>query len=139
MEFFTKTTAVKLRSHLNKYLVPAAASSSGDINDDSPSATVRQSRRGAHSSVSTWTVERVEGKSHVIRLRSSRGGYLAASDAPFLLGMTGNKVVMTEPDYDPSSGSDWLIEWEPIRDGFQVYKSMDGPNLKGRFNKFSSI
>ncbi|KAF8040553.1 hypothetical protein BT93_B2702 [Corymbia citriodora subsp. variegata] len=122
MDFFTKTTAVKLRSHLDKYLVPGAGAGEGE--------PVRQSRGGGRSQASTWAVERVEGKSHLIRLRSCRGGYLAATEDPFLLGMTGNKVAIAAPTADGELDR-WNTEWEPIRDGFQVrLKSWCGKYLR---------
>lgn len=105
MEFFNKTSAVKLRSHLDKYLIA-----------DDDKETVRQSRNGS-SRKAKWIVEFVESKHHVIRLKSCHGRYLTATETPFLLGMTGNKVLQTEPS---SKLSDWNTEWEPIRDGFQV-------------------
>ncbi|KAK3027846.1 hypothetical protein RJ639_041480 [Escallonia herrerae] len=105
MDFFTKTGAVKLRSHLDKYLVA----------DDDNKQTVRQSRNGSLRK-SRWLVELVENKPHVIRLKSFHGGYLTASVHPFLLGMTGNRVLHTTP----YTMKDQSIEWEPIRDGFQV-------------------
>ncbi|OWM75997.1 hypothetical protein CDL15_Pgr009642 [Punica granatum] len=105
MELFQKTKVVKLRSHLDKYLVA-----------DDDRETVRQSRN-ASSSKARWFVETIEGKNGSILLRSCHGGYLTASDAPFLLGMTGKKVMHTMPE-KPSG--DWNLQWEPIRDGFQV-------------------
>ncbi|VVA41397.1 PREDICTED: actin cross-linking [Prunus dulcis] len=104
MEFFNTTKAVKLRSHLDKYLV-------ADDNQES----VHQSRNGA-SRKARWTVELVDNKSHVVRLKSCHGLYLAAADHPFLLGMTGRKVLQAEAD--KSMG--FKFEWEPIRDGFQL-------------------
>ncbi|XP_050130036.1 uncharacterized protein LOC126606693 isoform X2 [Malus sylvestris] len=104
MEFFNTARAVKLRSHLDKYLV-------ADDNMES----VRQSRNGT-SRKARWTVELVENKRHAIRLRSCHGLYLTATDLPFLLGMTGKKVLQAEAD----KLVDWKFEWEPIRDGFQV-------------------
>ncbi|OWM89585.1 hypothetical protein CDL15_Pgr024333 [Punica granatum] len=107
MEFFNKANPFKLRSHLEKYLVA----------DEEDREKVRQSRRSADSRNALWFAEPVPG-GHTIRLRSCHGRYLTASDAPFLLGMTGKKVILTEPgtslDLDPS------LEWEPMRDGFQV-------------------
>ncbi|KAL5582396.1 hypothetical protein UlMin_014838 [Ulmus minor] len=109
MEFFNKAKAVRLGSHLQKYLVA-----------DDDEETVRQTRNGS-SRRAWWTIELVEGRSHVIRLRSYKGNYLTASDeafGPFLLGVTGKKVKQTSPtseNYD--SGA---IEWEPLTDGFQV-------------------
>ncbi|XP_023928704.1 uncharacterized protein LOC112040043 [Quercus suber] len=104
MEKFNKVQAVTLKSHLDKYLVA-----------DDDNKTVRQSRNGT-SRKARWFVELVEGKSHAIRLKSWNGMYLTATDLPFLLGMTGNKVLQTVPE----RGFEWKYEWEPIRDGFQV-------------------
>lgn len=104
MEFFNTARAVKLRSHLDKYLV-------ADDNMES----VRQSRNGT-SRKARWTVELVENKRHAIRLKSCHGLYLTATDLPFLLGMTGKKVLQAEADKLVG----WKFEWEPIRDGFQV-------------------
>ncbi|KAI6685901.1 hypothetical protein NL676_031814 [Syzygium grande] len=106
MDLFTKTGAVKLRSHLDKYLVA-----------DDDRASTRQSRNGA-SARARWSVEPVEGRDHLIRLRSCHGCYLAASDEPFLLGMTGKRVIQASPGEGPCSS--WNFEWEPVRDGFQV-------------------
>ncbi|GAV81439.1 DUF569 domain-containing protein [Cephalotus follicularis] len=105
MELFTKAKAVKLRSHLDKYLVA-----------DDDQATIRQSKNGS-SNKARWFIELVESKNHVIRLKSCHGKYLTGSDIPFLLGMTGNKVIQSLPE---KMTDDWNIEWEPIRDGFQV-------------------
>ncbi|XP_074324908.1 uncharacterized protein LOC141661801 isoform X1 [Apium graveolens] len=109
MEFFNQAKAVKLRSHLDKFLT---------ANPDEE--TVRQSRNGL-SHKACWTVELVEGKSHVIRLKSCFGWYLTASDEPFLLGMTGKKVVQA----DTREASE---EWEPIKEGNSHVKlrSKDG-------------
>ncbi|GMN42381.1 hypothetical protein TIFTF001_011599, partial [Ficus carica] len=52
MEFFNKAKAVRLKSHLDKYLYAA---------DDEE--TVRQTRNGS-SQKAWWTVELVDGKSH---------------------------------------------------------------------------
>lgn len=115
MEIFNKAKAVKLRSHLDKYLVA-----------DEDLQTVRQSRNGS-SNKAKWIVELVDNKSHAVRLKSCHGLYLTASEIPFLLGMTGNKVVQTEPE----KFSDWNTEWEPIRDGFQVkLRSWNGKYLR---------
>ncbi|XP_028105512.1 uncharacterized protein LOC114304551 [Camellia sinensis] len=104
MEFFTKVKAVKLRSHLDKYLAA-----------DDDKETVRQSRQGS-ARKSRWLVEPVDGNPQLIRLKGIHGSYLAASAAPFLLGMTGNKVVQAKRD----DSSETTTEWQPIRDGFQV-------------------
>ncbi|OMO51650.1 hypothetical protein CCACVL1_29666 [Corchorus capsularis] len=103
MEIFAKAKAVKLRSHLEKYLIA-----------DDDQETVRQSRNGAGKRA-RWFVELVPDKPNVIRLRSCHGKYLTATDLPFLLGMTGKKVLQTVPE-----NMDWKLQWEPIRDGFQV-------------------
>ncbi|XVF44142.1 hypothetical protein PTKIN_Ptkin02bG0097100 [Pterospermum kingtungense] len=103
MELFRKTRVVKLRGHLEKYLV------AGDDQE-----TVRQSRNSSGKRA-TWFVELVQDKQYVIRLKSCHGKYLTATDIPFLLGMTGKKVLQTVPDE-----MDWKLQWEPIRDGFQI-------------------
>ncbi|XVF02303.1 hypothetical protein REPUB_Repub04eG0164100 [Reevesia pubescens] len=103
MELFTKAKAVKLRSHLEKYLVA-----------DDDQETVRQSRNSSGKRA-RWFVELVPDKPYVIRLKSCHGKYLTATDIPFLLGMTGKKVLQTVPDK-----MDWKLQWEPIRDGFQI-------------------
>ncbi|KAH6815686.1 hypothetical protein C2S51_020506 [Perilla frutescens var. frutescens] len=117
MEFFTKTKAVRLKSHLNKYLV---------AEDDQIST--RQSRRGGAARKARWLVELVDNNRGVVRLKSCNHRYLAASNAPFLFGMTGRKVLQTlpgNPEKDPS------IEWQPIRDGFQVKLiAFDGTMLR---------
>ncbi|XP_031254875.1 uncharacterized protein LOC116112890 [Pistacia vera] len=113
MEFFNKAKAVRLRSHLGKYLT---------ANDDEH--TVWQSRNGA-SWEARWTVEFVSGDSHLIRLKSLYNKYLTASNEPFLLGWTGKKILQTTP----TSERDFCIEWEPITDGFHV-------KLQTRYGKF---
>ncbi|CAA2955264.1 Hypothetical predicted protein [Olea europaea subsp. europaea] len=104
MEFFHKAKAVRLKSHLNKYLVA-----------DDDQVSTRQSRSAA-TRKGRWTVELVESNSHVIRLKSCHGRYLTASKEPFLLGTSGCKVMQTEQE----NMKDLSIEWQPIRDGFQV-------------------
>ncbi|XP_065860908.1 uncharacterized protein [Euphorbia lathyris] len=104
MELFTKTKAVKLRSHLDKYLI---------AQDDGE--TVCQSRNGS-TRKAKWFVELVDGRTDAVRLKSFAGKYLTASDLPFLLGMTGKRVIQTLPE----KISDWRLQWEPIKDGFQV-------------------
>ncbi|KAF8408038.1 hypothetical protein HHK36_007178 [Tetracentron sinense] len=113
MEFFNKAKAVRFRSHLNKYLVA-----------DEDEETVRQSRNGS-SRKARWTVEFVEGNSHLVRFKSIHGLYLTASDVPFLLGMTGKRVLQTMPP----AKSDSSIEWEPIRDGVKVKLRTRGGKL----------
>jgi len=116
MEYFNKSKAVKLRSHLGKYLVA-----------DEDNNNLRQSRNGT-SKKSLWLIELVETKTHHIRLRSHHGRYLTATDTAFLLGMTGNKVV--QADYDAGLG--WKYEWEPIKEGLDVkLRSWCGKYLRG--------
>ncbi|XP_061336832.1 uncharacterized protein LOC133283918 [Gastrolobium bilobum] len=118
MEFFTKAKAVKLRSHLDKYLVA-----------DDDRLRVSQSRKGSGKRAK-WTVEVVEGENnnHRVRLKSCHGRYLTATETPFMLGVTGKLVLQT----DFETGLDWKYEWEPIRDGFQVkLRSWCGKYLRG--------
>ncbi|CAA2969177.1 Hypothetical predicted protein [Olea europaea subsp. europaea] len=104
MDFFREAKAVRLRSHLNKYLVA-----------DDDQVSTRQSRNGA-ARKARWLVEQVDNNPHVLRLKSCHGRYLTASDEAFLLGMTGHKVLQTLQE----NIKDMKIEWQPIRDGFQV-------------------
>ncbi|KAL5740156.1 hypothetical protein ACOSP7_029039 [Xanthoceras sorbifolium] len=113
MEFFNKAKAVRLRSHLSKYLAAA---------DDEE--TVRLTHDGA-SRRARWTVEFVQGNSHLVRLKSHYNKYLTASDEPFLLGMTGKKVLQTEKTQKIIS----CTEWEPRTEGFYV-------KLRTRSGKF---
>ncbi|KAL1554809.1 hypothetical protein AAHA92_15326 [Salvia divinorum] len=105
MEFFNHAKAVRLKSHLDKYLVA-----------DDDQETVRQSRDGA-SRRARWRVELVDGNAHVIRLKSRHGLYLTASDEAYLLGMTGKKVLL-QASANPLR--DASVEWEPIREGYSV-------------------
>ncbi|XP_022944874.1 uncharacterized protein LOC111449270 [Cucurbita moschata] len=114
MDFFGKAKTVRLRSHHDKYLV---------ANDDEES--VNQDRGGS-SNTARWSVELTSGPTSdsIIRLKSCYGKYLTASNLPFLLGMTGRKVLQTLPRRLDSS-----VEWEPIREGSQV-------KLKTRYGNF---
>ncbi|XP_027346915.1 uncharacterized protein LOC113858452 [Abrus precatorius] len=117
MEYFNKAKAVKLRSHLDKYLVV----------DDEDHDKLRQSRKGS-TRKAIWEVELVQGKTQHVRLRSYNGRYLTATEAPFLLGFTGNKVVQANFD----AGLDWKYEWEPIKEGLYVkLRSWCGKYLRG--------
>lgn len=104
MEFFNRAKVVRLKGHLGKYLVA-----------DDDEKTVRQSRNGS-SGKARWMVEMVPGNPHLIRLRSCNDKYLSASEEAFLLGMTGKRVLQALPD----SATDGSIEWEPIKEGYQV-------------------
>ncbi|KAK6931168.1 protein of unknown function DUF569 [Dillenia turbinata] len=105
MEFFPKGKTIRLRSHLDKYLIA-----------DEDHETVLLHRNGL-SRRARWIVEHVEPKTRLIRLKIYGGHYLAASEAPLLLGSTGEKVTQTLPN---NLGIDPTIEFEPIRHGFQV-------------------
>ncbi|KAL3525972.1 hypothetical protein ACH5RR_014344 [Cinchona calisaya] len=112
MEFFKKAKSVRLRSHHQKYLLA-----------ESDEETVVQDRCGT-SKNAKWTVEMVEGVENVLRLKSCYGKYLTAKEDHFLLGMTGQKVVQSLPRKLDSE-----VEWEPIREGFQV-------RLKTRYGNY---
>ncbi|CAL0311957.1 unnamed protein product [Lupinus luteus] len=120
MEFFVKTKTVKLQSHLDKYLTA-----------DDDRETVRQSRNGS-SIRAQWTVEIAEdvvndNNNHRVRLKSCHGKYLTATDTPFLLGVTGNRVQQTNLE----AGLEWKFDWEPVRDGFHVkLRSWSGKFLR---------
>lgn len=107
MEFFEKPVAVRLKTHLDKYLVA-----------DDDQLSIRQSQSAGGTRRARWLIQHVDSNNHVIRLKSCFGRYLTASNTPFLLGMTGKKVFQT---LLPENTKDQLaIEWQPVRDGFQV-------------------
>lgn len=114
MEFFQKASVVRLRSHHEKYMAA-----------DDDEETVYQERNGNYEN-SKWTVEIVDN-SNVIRLKSCYGKYLTASNMPFLLKSTARKVFQTLPRRLDSS-----VEWEPVREGFQVrLRTRYGQYLRG--------
>ncbi|KGN51868.1 uncharacterized protein LOC105434385 [Cucumis sativus] len=116
MDFFRNAKTVRLRSHHDKYLVA-----------DDDQDTVNQDRNGS-SKTARWSVEFVSGANSesFIRLKSCYGKYLTASNQPFLLGMTGRKVLQTLPRRLDSS-----VEWEPVREGSQVkFKTRYGNFLR---------
>ncbi|KAG6708417.1 hypothetical protein I3842_06G080500 [Carya illinoinensis] len=112
MDLFQNAKAVRLRSHHDKYLLA-----------EEDEESVIQDRYGS-SKTARWTVEFVPDSHHIIRLKSCYNRYLTASNQPFLLGMTGRKVVQSLPRRPDSS-----VEWEPIREGNQV-------KLRTRYGNF---
>ncbi|GFZ21578.1 actin cross-linking protein, putative [Actinidia rufa] len=106
MDLFFNAKAVRLRSHHDKYL-----------HADDDEVSVSQVRNGSTKN-SSWSVEFVSdgGGDTVLRLKSCYGKYLTASNHPFLLGMTGRKVLQTLP----SGRLDSSLEWEPVREGTRV-------------------
>ncbi|PWA70820.1 actin cross-linking [Artemisia annua] len=109
MEFFDKVVAIRLKSHLDKYLIAG---------DDTQ--TVRQSKSAGSTPAARWLIEHVD--SNTIRLKSCYGRYLTACSTPVLLGTTGNKIIQSIPN---NTTRDVATEWQPIRDGFQFkLKSM---------------
>ncbi|KAL3511186.1 hypothetical protein ACH5RR_030587 [Cinchona calisaya] len=115
MELFRNAKAVRLRNVHNKYLT---------AEEDEESVT--QDRNGSSKSA-RWTVEFVDNNNadSIIRLKSCYNKYLTASNQPFLLGMTGRKVLQTLPQQRLDSS----VEWEPIREENQV-------KLKTRYGQF---
>lgn len=93
---------VRFRSHHDKYLL---------AEDDEES--VCQDRDGTGRNA-RWMVEVVEN-AKTLRFKSCYEKYLTASNMPFRLGLRGKKVIQTLPKRLDSS-----LEWEPIRDGYQV-------------------
>ncbi|XP_006842733.2 uncharacterized protein LOC18432573 [Amborella trichopoda] len=112
MELFNKARIIRLRSHHNKYLFA-----------EEDEESVRQDRNGT-SRNAKWTVEFIFSAVQAVRLKSCYGRYLTASNVPFLFGVTGRKVLQTIPTKLDSS-----VEWEAIRDGFQI-------KLKTRYANF---
>ncbi|XP_057777082.1 uncharacterized protein LOC130995707 [Salvia miltiorrhiza] len=113
MEQFLNAKIVRLKSPHDKYLTA-----------DEDEESVVQGRDGS-SKASKWTVEFVDNSDGIIRLKSCYGKYLTASNQPFLLGMTGRKVLQTRPHRLDSS-----VEWEPVRDKGAAIK------LKTRYGHF---
>ncbi|EPS63844.1 hypothetical protein M569_10939, partial [Genlisea aurea] len=112
MEFFSNGRIVRLKSHLDKYLIA----------DEDRIST----RQGVADRRSRWTVEIIDDQS--IRLKSCHDRYLTAADDSHLLGINGHKVIQTFPK-NPSD--DFKTRWQPIRDGFQVkLKSFKGSYLQ---------
>ncbi|XP_042054709.1 uncharacterized protein LOC121799409 isoform X2 [Salvia splendens] len=110
MEQFLNAKIVRLKSSHDKYLTA-----------DEDEESVVQGRDGS-SRASKWAVENSDG---IIRLKSCYGKYLTASNQPFLLGMTGRKVLQTNPARLDSS-----VEWDPVRDKGAAIK------LKTRYGHF---
>ncbi|KAF3330237.1 hypothetical protein FCM35_KLT05568 [Carex littledalei] len=116
MELFQRAKTVRLKSRHDKYLFA-----------DEDESHVIQDRNGA-SPNARWLVEPVfHGGTQPVALRfkSRYGRYLTASNEPFLMGVTGQKVLQTAI----SGRADSSVEWEPVRDGFQV-------RLKTRYGNF---
>ncbi|XP_010256064.1 PREDICTED: uncharacterized protein LOC104596536 isoform X2 [Nelumbo nucifera] len=111
MEFFHRAKTVRLLSHHEKYLLA-----------DEDEESVCQDRNGSCRNAK-WAVEFVDVGNYV-RLKSCYGKYLTATNDHVLLGVTGKKVLQTAPRRLDSS-----VEWEPIREGFQV-------KLKTRYGNF---
>lgn len=112
MDLFYNAKSVRLKSHHDKYLI---------AEEDEESVT--QDRNGSARNA-RWVLEFVQGSGNAIRLKSCYGKYLTASNLPFLLGMTGRKVVQSLPTRLDSS-----VEWEPTRDGSHV-------KLKTRYGNY---
>ncbi|XP_021747983.1 uncharacterized protein LOC110713855 [Chenopodium quinoa] len=112
MDLFYNAKTVRLKSHHDKYLIA-----------EEDQESVSQERNGSVRNA-RWIVEPVQGSNNTIRLKSCYGKYLTASNQPFLLGMTGRKVVQSMPRRLDSS-----VEWEPTKDGSQV-------RLKTRYGNY---
>lgn len=112
MDLFYNAKTVRLRSHHDKYLIA-----------EEDEESVSQDRNGSARNA-RWVVEPIQGSTQTIRLKSCYGKYLTASNQPFLLGMTGRKVLQTLPRRLDSS-----VEWEPTKDGSQV-------RLKTRYGNY---
>ncbi|KAI3729113.1 hypothetical protein L6452_17762 [Arctium lappa] len=105
-DLLRNATAVRLRSRHGKFL-----------HADYDQESVSQDRHGTAKN-NFWSVEFVENTPDnvtIIRLKSCYNKYLTASNHPFLLGMTGKKVLQTVPSRLDSS-----VEWEPLGKGRQV-------------------
>ncbi|XP_034578862.2 uncharacterized protein [Setaria viridis] len=117
MELFERARTVRLRSHHDKYLYA----------DEDESHVIQD--RNAASPNARWVVEPVPHSPGVLRLRSRYGRYLSASNEPFLLGVTGRKVLQTLPHRLDSS-----VEWVPVRD--EAGRARGGARLRTRYGNF---
>ncbi|CAM0876940.1 unnamed protein product [Alopecurus aequalis] len=123
MELFAHAKTVRLKSRHDKYLFA-----------DEDELHVAQDRNGS-SPNARWTVETAPHTPGAIRLKSRYGRYLSASGELFLLGMTGRKVRQVAPA--PGGRADDSVEWEPVRDGFQVrLKSRVDAGRGGEGNRY---
>ncbi|KAK8953742.1 hypothetical protein KSP40_PGU007131 [Platanthera guangdongensis] len=113
MDLLRRAKAVRLRSHNDKYLLA-----------EEDEERVYQDRNGSRRKA-RWEVELVDDGETYVRLKSCFGKYLSASNEPFLLGLTGRKVLQVAAGRRLDSS----LEWEPIRDGFQV-------KLRTRYGNF---
>lgn len=123
MELFERARTVRLRSHHDKYLYA----------DEDESHVIQD--RNAASPNARWVVEPVPHSPGVLRLRSRYGRYLSASNEPFLLGVTGRKVLQTLPHRLDSS-----VEWVPVRDDAAgrggAGATRSGARLRTRYGNF---
>ncbi|KAI4985639.1 uncharacterized protein LOC123452792 [Hordeum vulgare subsp. vulgare] len=122
MELFAHAKAVRLKSRHDKFLYA-----------DEDELHVTQDRNGSSPSA-RWTVEPVPHAPGAVRLRGRYGRYLAASTEPFLLGMTGRKVLQAAAA--PGGRPDASVEWEPVRDGFQVRLKSRAGGVRGGGDKY---
>ncbi|XP_024537939.1 uncharacterized protein LOC112348864 [Selaginella moellendorffii] len=118
MEFFDGARKVKLSNCHGKFLWA-----------DDDKRGVSQSRK-SDSENAIWEVRRVMvGDGERIRLRSCYNCYLTGSRTPFLLGMTGKKVIQTNP-----TKSDDLCDWKPeeiVPNRLIALRTRDGSLLRG--------
>jgi hypothetical protein len=106
MDFFKKSAKIRLKSYHSKYLYA-----------EEDEVTAWQSKNGSIRNAE-WEVEIDGDDAAVVKLKSCYGCYLSASDVPFLLGMTGQKVMqmkLIHSDLDSSK-----IRWKPEKEGFGV-------------------
>lgn len=103
MDLFERAKTIRLRTITDKFLVA-----------ENDQESVSQNRDDA-SKLSIWKVERIRGS--YVRFKSCHGTYLTASTHLFVPGMIGKKVVHQSI---PESADEVSIDWEPVRDGFQV-------------------
>lgn len=101
MDLFQKAITVKL-SHKDKYLVAEGDQVSVSLDRDGLSKNA------------IWSVQFFETEKY-LRFKSCYGKYLTASDAHFLRGSNGRKVIQSIPKKLDSS-----TQWEPVRDGFSM-------------------
>ncbi|XP_058193348.1 uncharacterized protein LOC131310381 isoform X1 [Rhododendron vialii] len=113
-DLYPNGMVVRLRSKNNKYLFAGEDKISVTLVESDSSENVR------------WTVEFSYESDDIFRLKSCYGRYLTPSNQPFLLGLTGRKVLQMASRLDSS------VEWELVEEGKDWVKliTRDGSFLR---------
>ncbi|KAI6706754.1 hypothetical protein NL676_009716 [Syzygium grande] len=121
MEFFRNAQTVRLRS-AHGYLVAEDDKETVALRRDEKTAARGDNYFSDRARRARWSVEFVLNSDSVLRLKSCHGKYLAASDKPSRVGMTGCQVLQSLPPLLDSV-------WEPMKEGKHV-------KLRTRYGSF---